>query len=97
YCFVKLLGDTLTARFHHRFDPFLHGSAHWKKRRGKYLLVTHRTGSAILRSSISSFFQLPLFLFVNSSCDTPFSKILKLAILASNASSRLTKVFDCLH
>ncbi|KAG5605465.1 hypothetical protein H5410_026957 [Solanum commersonii] len=33
----------------------------------------------------------------DSSCDTPFSKILKLAILASNASSISTKVFECPH
>ena len=33
----------------------------------------------------------------DSSCDTPLSKILKLTILASNASSSLTKVFKCPH
>ena len=33
----------------------------------------------------------------DSSCDTPLSKILKLTILASNASSSSTKVFKCPH
>ncbi|KAG5571392.1 hypothetical protein H5410_061158 [Solanum commersonii] len=33
----------------------------------------------------------------DSSCDTPFPKILKLAILASHASSSSTKVFECPH
>lgn len=32
-----------------------------------------------------------------SSCDTPLSNIFKLMILASNASSRLTKVIKCPH
>ncbi|KAG5571670.1 hypothetical protein H5410_061436, partial [Solanum commersonii] len=33
----------------------------------------------------------------DSSCDTPLPKILKLAILPSNASSSSTKVFECPH
>ena len=33
----------------------------------------------------------------DSSCDTPLPKILKLAILASNASSSSTKVLKCPH
>ncbi|KAG5580628.1 hypothetical protein H5410_051255 [Solanum commersonii] len=33
----------------------------------------------------------------DSSCDTPLPKILTLAILASNASSSSTKVFECPH
>ncbi|KAG5580097.1 hypothetical protein H5410_050724, partial [Solanum commersonii] len=33
----------------------------------------------------------------DSSCDTPLSKILKLTILASNASSSSTNVFICPH
>ncbi|KAG5619605.1 hypothetical protein H5410_004823 [Solanum commersonii] len=33
----------------------------------------------------------------DSTCDTPLPKILELAILASNASSSSTKVFECPH
>ncbi|KAG5631399.1 hypothetical protein H5410_003116 [Solanum commersonii] len=33
----------------------------------------------------------------DSSCDTPLSKILKLVLLASNASSSSTKAFECPH
>ena len=33
----------------------------------------------------------------DSSCDTPLPKILKLAILDSNASSSSTKAFECPH
>ncbi|KAG5576678.1 hypothetical protein H5410_056812, partial [Solanum commersonii] len=33
----------------------------------------------------------------DSSCDTPLPNILKLAILASNASSSSTNVFECAH
>ena len=33
----------------------------------------------------------------DSSCDTPLSKILKLAILATNASSSSTTVSECPH
>ncbi|WMV09180.1 hypothetical protein MTR67_002565, partial [Solanum verrucosum] len=32
YCFTELLGNTPTALFFRRLDPFLHGSAHWNKR-----------------------------------------------------------------
>ncbi|KAG5591339.1 hypothetical protein H5410_041853 [Solanum commersonii] len=33
----------------------------------------------------------------HSNCDTPLPKILKLIILASNASSNSTKAFECPH
>ncbi|KAG5572019.1 hypothetical protein H5410_061785 [Solanum commersonii] len=48
-----------TAPLHRQLDHFLHGSAHWNKRRSPSRSATRQLGSAIFRPSVLRSFQPP--------------------------------------
>ncbi|KAG5631612.1 hypothetical protein H5410_003329, partial [Solanum commersonii] len=105
-CFADLFGDAPTASFHRQLDLFLQGSVHWNIRQD--LVHSFSSSKGCLKQCYTRLnhecthkTQLTNarihYVLKDSSCDTPLSKILKLTILASNASSSSTKVFKFSH
>ncbi|KAG5610348.1 hypothetical protein H5410_021629 [Solanum commersonii] len=104
YCFAELLGDTLTAPFHHRFDPFFQGLTHWNKSKTQVQQFKKDVSSSATQDSIMDAHNKTQFTYAkihcalkDSSCDSPLSKNLMFTILGSNASSSSTIVFKCPH
>ncbi|KAG5611034.1 hypothetical protein H5410_022315 [Solanum commersonii] len=105
--FAKLLDDASTTPFPRKLDLFLQGSAHWNIRRdlrpfgdlpnglgvqeGCFKQCYTRLNHECTHKTQLTHTRINCVL-KDSSYDTPLSKILKLTILGSNASSSSTKV-----